>query len=96
MGWTVGGIILGVVIVALAIGIPYFYTHKRMREPYDAADSRDYLRARRGWWRFHWLRASQRRHSGATGPLPPDPPLISEPTSAQPDSRTPDAGNTAP
>ena len=47
MGWAWGGLILGVVIVALAVGIPYFHTHKRMREPYDRSDSRYYLRARR-------------------------------------------------
>jgi hypothetical protein len=43
------GVILGVVIVALAVGIPFFHTHKRMREPRDVSDSREYLRARRRW-----------------------------------------------
>jgi hypothetical protein len=36
-----------VVIVALAVGIPYFMTHRRMREHHDVSDSRYYLRARR-------------------------------------------------
>lgn len=47
MGWAWFGVVLGVIIVALAVGIPYFHTHKRMREPYDREGSRYYLRARR-------------------------------------------------
>jgi hypothetical protein len=57
MGWVWFGVILGVVIVALAVGIPYFHTHKRMREPYDKAGSHEYLRARRKW-RFQRRRAN--------------------------------------
>jgi hypothetical protein len=49
MGWAWFGVILGVVIVAVAVGIPFFLTHKRMREPRDLSDSRQYLRARRRW-----------------------------------------------
>jgi len=49
-GWAWGGLIIGLVIVALAIGIPFFMTHKRMRSPRDLSDSRDYLRARRRRW----------------------------------------------
>jgi hypothetical protein len=45
------------VIVALAVGIPYFHTHKRMREHHDLSDSREYLRARRRW-RLQRRRAS--------------------------------------
>jgi hypothetical protein len=58
MGLVWFGVVLGVVIVALAVGIPYFHTHKRMREPHDLSDSREYLRARRRWRRQHWRRAS--------------------------------------
>jgi hypothetical protein len=45
MGWVWGGVLIGVVIVALAVGIPYFMTHRRMREHHDVSDSRYYLRA---------------------------------------------------
>lgn len=47
MSWAWGGVIIGVVIVALAVGIPYYLTHWRMREHHDVSDSRQYLRARR-------------------------------------------------
>ena len=47
MGWAWGGVLIGVVIVALVVGIPYFMTHRRMREHHDVSDSRSYLRARR-------------------------------------------------
>ncbi len=47
-----GGLAIGLVIVAVAVGIPYFLTHRRMREPRDVSDSRAYLRERRWWaWR---------------------------------------------
>jgi hypothetical protein len=49
MGLVWFGVILGVVIVALAVGIPFFHTHKRMRDPHDLSDSREYLRGRRRW-----------------------------------------------
>jgi hypothetical protein len=47
MGWAWGGVIIGIVVVALAVGIPFFMTHRRMREHHDVSDSRRYLRARR-------------------------------------------------
>ena len=47
MSWAWGGVIIGVVIVALAVGIPFFMTHRRMREHHDVSDSRHYLRGRR-------------------------------------------------
>ena len=47
MGWAWGGVIIGVVVVALAVGVPFFMTHRRMREHHDVSDSRHYLRARR-------------------------------------------------
>jgi hypothetical protein len=49
MGLVWGGIVIGIVIVALAVGIPYFYTHKRMREPRDLSDSHAYVAAKRRW-----------------------------------------------
>ncbi len=48
-GWAWGSLVIGLAIVALAVGIPYFLTHRRMREPHDVADSHAYLRARRKW-----------------------------------------------
>ena len=96
MGWTAGGIIIGVVIVVLAVGIPYLYTHKRMREPYDAADSQAYLRARHRWWQFHWRTSRRGQRPGGTAPVPADPPLNSEPSPARPDSPTSDTERTAP
>jgi hypothetical protein len=38
-------IILAVVIVGLAIGIPYFLTHRRMADHYEHAKSEAYLEA---------------------------------------------------
>ncbi len=67
-GWAWAGLVIGVVIVALAVGIPFFLTHRRMREPHDVAGSRDYLRARRKW-RLQ-RRASAARHPEATGSMP--------------------------
>ena len=39
-------IVLGLLIVAAAVGIPYWRTHHRMREPYDKAEARGYFRAK--------------------------------------------------
>jgi hypothetical protein len=50
MGWAWGGVLIGVVIAALAVGIPYFMTHRRMREHHAVSDSRYCLRARRKSW----------------------------------------------
>jgi hypothetical protein len=60
-GLAWGGLAIGLVIVALAVGIPYFLTHRRMREPHDVSDSRAYLRERRGW---------ARRRRAAAAPQP--------------------------
>ena len=50
LAWV--GLAIGLVIVAVAVGIPFFLTHRRMREPHDVSDSRAYLRDRRRWaWR---------------------------------------------
>lgn len=43
-GWVWAGIIMGLVIVALAVGIPYFLTHKTMSSPHDLSEGRAYLR----------------------------------------------------
>jgi hypothetical protein len=41
-GLAWGSFAIGLVIVALAVGIPYFLTHGRMRDPHDVSDSRSY------------------------------------------------------
>jgi len=65
-GWAWGSLVIALVIVALAVGIPFFLTHRRMREPRDVSDSRAYLRARRRWrWHRRVPAASQ---PGARGP----------------------------
>lgn len=48
-GWVWAGIIIGLVIVALAVGIPYFLTHKKMRSPHDLSEGRAYLQGKRRW-----------------------------------------------
>jgi hypothetical protein len=66
MVWVWIGLVIGLAIVALAVGIPFFLTHRRMREPSDVSDSRAYLRARRRRvWQRRVPAASQPR---ATGP----------------------------
>jgi hypothetical protein len=60
-GWAWGSLVIGLAIAALAVGIPFFLTHRRMREPHDVSDSRAYLRARR-------KRVWQRRVSAASQP----------------------------
>lgn len=66
-GWEWGSLslVIGLVIVVLAVGVPYFFTHKRMRDPRDVSDSRAYLRSRRRWV---WRRASAGLPPGATRP----------------------------
>ena len=50
----------GLVIVALAVGIPFFLTHRRTRKPHDVSDSRAYLLDRGRWaWRRRVAAASQ-------------------------------------
>ncbi|MGE5137559.1 MAG: hypothetical protein ACM32E_32255 [Gemmatimonadota bacterium] len=39
-------IALGLVIVAVAVGLPYWRTHHRMREPYDKTEARGYFDAK--------------------------------------------------
>jgi hypothetical protein len=50
-GWVWLGIIIGLAIVALAVGIPYVLTHKAMREPRALSDSQTYIQAKRRWRR---------------------------------------------
>jgi hypothetical protein len=68
-----GGLVIGLVIVALAVGVPYFLTHRRMRDHHDVSDSRSYLRDRRRGL----LRQRRARDAGAgttaTGPGPRTP-----------------------
>jgi hypothetical protein len=64
-GLAWGALVIGLAIVVLAVGIPFFLTHKRMREPHDVSDSRAYLRARRTWvWRRRIAAASQPEATG--------------------------------
>jgi hypothetical protein len=64
LGWV--ALAIGLVIVVLAVGIPYLLTHRHMREPRDVSDSHAYLRARRRWvWRRRISAAAQ---PGTTGP----------------------------
>lgn len=80
MSWAWGGVIIGVIIVALAVGIPYFMTHRRMREHHDVSDSRYYLRARRkSRLQPRGGRASE--GPGSTEPMDATPPESSEPSS---------------
>jgi hypothetical protein len=60
-GLAWGALAIGLAIVVLAVGIPYFLTHRRMREPRDVSDSHDYLRTRRRW-------VGRRRISAAAQP----------------------------
>lgn len=50
-GWVWAGIIVGLVIVALAVGIPYFLTHRTMHDPYDRSEGSAYLEGKRRWLR---------------------------------------------
>jgi hypothetical protein len=43
--WFWAGIPLALAIVALAVGVPYWLTHRQLR-PYDHSEGRAYLRAR--------------------------------------------------
>lgn len=64
-GLAWGGLAIGLVIAAVAVGIPYFLTHRRMREPHDVSDSRAYLRERRRW---AWRRVAATSRPEATRP----------------------------
>lgn len=65
-GWVWLGIIIGLAVVALAVGIPYVITHKGMRSPRDVSDSRTYLQAKR---RRRWQKSATSAQSGpATSP----------------------------
>ena len=65
MVWVWIGLAIALAIVALAVGIPFFLTHRRMREPRDVSDSRAYLRTRRRRvWQRRVPAASQPRAMG--------------------------------
>jgi hypothetical protein len=59
MGLAWGSLVIGLVIVVLAVGIPYFLTHRRLRHPRDVSDSHGYLRTRRRWVRRRSSAVSQ-------------------------------------
>jgi hypothetical protein len=59
---------IGLVIVILAVGIPFYLTHRRMRDPLDFSDSQEYLRSRRRWvWQRRVAGASWRGTTGRPG-----------------------------
>jgi hypothetical protein len=45
MGAALVGILVGLLIVILAIGIPYWHTHRHMRPQHDPAEMQAYQRA---------------------------------------------------
>lgn len=69
-GWALAGIIIGLAIVALAVGIPYLHTHKGMRSPRDVSDSHDYVQTKRRWRRQRGAAAAQPSASRSTGEGP--------------------------
>ena len=62
-GLAWGALAIGLAIVIMAVGIPYFLTHRRMREPRDLSDSHAYLRSRRRWV---WRRQRRQERPGLT------------------------------
>ena len=56
-------IFCGLVLVVLAVGIPYLLTHKRMRDPHDTSEGRDYLRGKRRWQQQQRRRSTQSARS---------------------------------
>jgi hypothetical protein len=67
-GLAWGALAIGLVIAALAVGVPYYFTHRRMRAHHDVSDSHEYLRGRR---RLLWQRrVAGARWQGTTGQEP--------------------------
>ena len=67
-GLAWGALAIGLVLAALAVGIPYFFTHRRMRAHHDVSDSHEYLRGRR---KLVWQRrVVGARWRGTTGQEP--------------------------
>ena len=48
-----GAIFGGLAIVILAIGIPYYITHRHWRPHYDHFEGQRYLQAKRRWYQRH-------------------------------------------
>ncbi len=69
-GWVWASVIIGLAIVACAVGIPYFLAHKRMRSPHDDSDSRAYLRAKRRWRRRKGAAVPAKDSQGTAGSMP--------------------------
>jgi len=46
MALFIVSIVLGLLIVAVAVGFPYWRTHQRMREPYGTTEARSYFDAK--------------------------------------------------
>jgi hypothetical protein len=45
MSSAIGAVLLGVLIVVLAVGIPYWLTHRHMRPQHDPAEMQAYAKA---------------------------------------------------
>jgi len=67
-GWVWAGIMIGLVIVVLAVGIPYFLTHRTMHEPYDRSEGRAYLEGKRKWWQRRALAGLSEQAAGERRP----------------------------
>jgi hypothetical protein len=63
-GWVWLGIIIGLAIVALAVGIPYALTHKTMRSPHDLSEGKAYLHDKRRWRQRGAAASSPNRRPG--------------------------------
>lgn len=70
-------IFAGVVIGALAVGIPYLLTHKGMRSPHDLSEGRAYMQAKRRWLRQRTAAPGQSEQAaraavrgGTSSPMP--------------------------
>jgi hypothetical protein len=60
MSIAIGVTLAGVLVVVLAVGIPYFLTHRRMRPQHDPAEMRAYTQAT--------ARSAEKIACGAPGP----------------------------
>jgi hypothetical protein len=52
-------IIAGLLLVVLAVGIPYLLTHKGMRAPHDLSEGQHYIRTKHRWMRRRRAAAGQ-------------------------------------
>jgi len=72
-GLVWASILGGLVIVILAVGIPYLLTHKRMRSPHDHSEAQAYLRTKRRWARQRRAAAARPERAASETPFRPPP-----------------------